>query len=88
MNEGQQQQFRIFAVDEDGNITETNIEDSDEDTEEDVGNLLRDAIGLPPIQTEERVEHEDEEQAPEPIYDVNPNATDVEICASFTNLLS
>jgi hypothetical protein len=33
-------------------------------------------------------EEDQEDQAPEPIYDVNPNATDVEICASFTNLLS
>ena len=33
-------------------------------------------------------EEEEEEQAPEPIYDVSPTATDVEICASFTNLLS
>ena len=38
--------------------------------------------------SEEEEQEEEEEQAPEPIYDVNPNATDVEICASFTNLLS
>ena len=37
---------------------------------------------------EEEEDEEEEEQAPEPIYDVSPTATDVEICASFTNLLS
>ena len=90
MNEGQQQQFRIFAVDEDGIITESNIEDANEDT---FNNIPARAEHYPPIQIEEQVEHEEveheeEEQAPEPIYDVNPNATDVEICASFTSLLS
>ncbi len=42
------------------------------------------------IQNEDEDEDEDEEeeQAPEPIYDVNPNAIDVEICAFFTNIQS
>jgi hypothetical protein len=80
MNEGQQQ-FRLFAVDEDGNITESNLEDSDEDRYPDSDEDSSE-------DSSEDQEEDQEDQAPEPIYDVNPNATDVEICASFTNLLS
>ncbi len=40
------------------------------------------------IKEEEEQHEESEEQAPEPIYDVDPNATDVEICAFFTNIQS
>ena len=61
-------------------------ETSSEEEEEDIRNRLRRCLGLEPLNFEE--EENEEEEAPEPIYDINPNATDIEICNAFTNLLN